>query len=141
MYSHHVLLRSPSSRNTLRLLRYLVLGYILTSSQVLAQDRGPTASSGRPAPQGSGPRPCIHGYVWREAIGPIDDVCVTPQTRQQTWDDNAQTDARRLPGGCDVQTRFRLARIQPGRSRLRYSSSTRSSALRQFASAGAMGAS
>jgi hypothetical protein len=41
---------------------------------------------------------CIQGYVWREATQ-NDLVCVTPATRQQAWADNAQTDARRAPGG------------------------------------------
>ena len=41
---------------------------------------------------------CIQGYVWREATR-SDRVCVTPATRQQAWNDNAQTDARRQPGG------------------------------------------
>jgi hypothetical protein len=41
---------------------------------------------------------CIQGYVWREATRG-DRVCVTPQTRQQAWNDNAQQDRRRQPGG------------------------------------------
>src|SRR5215475_10343251 len=41
---------------------------------------------------------CIQGYVWREATQG-DKVCVTPPIRQQAWNDNAQTDARRAPGG------------------------------------------
>lgn len=45
-----------------------------------------------------GPDTCKQGYVWREAI-PSDHVCVTPATRQQTWDDNAQAAARRDPTG------------------------------------------
>jgi len=40
---------------------------------------------------------CVQGYVWREALHG-DHVCVTAQTRQQAWNDNAQADARRLPG-------------------------------------------
>ncbi|GGP72024.1 hypothetical protein GCM10010185_51760 [Saccharothrix coeruleofusca] len=45
-----------------------------------------------------GPDTCRQGWVWREAV-PGDHVCVTPQTRQQSWDDNAQAAARREPGG------------------------------------------
>jgi len=41
---------------------------------------------------------CIQGYVWREATQG-DHVCVTPGTRQQAWNDNAQQDNRRQPGG------------------------------------------
>jgi len=45
-----------------------------------------------------GPDTCAQGYVWREAI-PSDHVCVTPQVRQQTADDNAQAASRRVPNG------------------------------------------
>jgi hypothetical protein len=45
-----------------------------------------------------GPDTCKQRYVWREAI-PSDHVCVTPATRQQTWDDNMQAPARRDPTG------------------------------------------
>jgi hypothetical protein len=41
---------------------------------------------------------CKEGYVWREAY-PGDHVCVTPQVRAQTVEDNNQADARREPGG------------------------------------------
>jgi hypothetical protein len=41
---------------------------------------------------------CVQGYVWREAVEG-DHVCVTPATRQQAWNDNAQVDNRREPGG------------------------------------------
>lgn len=41
-----------------------------------------------------GPDTCIQGFVWREAI-PSDHVCVTPDTRSQTWYDNSQAGARR----------------------------------------------
>ena len=38
------------------------------------------------------------GYVWREAaLG--DHVCVTPATRQRTWNDNSRAGARRDPNG------------------------------------------
>jgi hypothetical protein len=42
---------------------------------------------------------CIQGYVWREATQ-NDHVCVTPQARQQAWNDNAQQDARRAGSGA-----------------------------------------
>jgi hypothetical protein len=58
----------------------LLLGSTLYSSQASAQAR------------------CIQGYVWREATRD-DHVCVTPQTRQQAWNDNAQQDARRAGSG------------------------------------------
>jgi hypothetical protein len=45
-----------------------------------------------------GPDTCRQGYVWRDAF-PNDHVCVTPQTRQQIWDDNRQASARRDPTG------------------------------------------
>lgn len=41
---------------------------------------------------------CMQGYVWREATRG-DYVCVTPQTRQQAWNDNARQDARRAGSG------------------------------------------
>lgn len=45
-----------------------------------------------------GPDTCKQGFVWREA-GPNDHVCVTPGTRQATWDENALAASRREPGG------------------------------------------
>lgn len=39
------------------------------------------------------PNTCIQGYVWREAF-PNDHVCVTPEVRSQTADDNSQAAAR-----------------------------------------------
>jgi hypothetical protein len=41
----------------------------------------------------SRPATCASGYVWREAF-PGDYVCVTPETRRQAADDNAQASAR-----------------------------------------------
>jgi len=49
-------------------------------------------------PQAFAQAKCIQGYVWREATRD-DYVCVAPPTRQQAWNDNAQADARRQPGG------------------------------------------
>jgi len=40
---------------------------------------------------------CLQGYVWREA-SPTDHVCVTPETRQQTFGDNAAASQRHEPG-------------------------------------------
>ncbi len=45
-----------------------------------------------------GPNTCKQGYVWREADD-SDYVCVSPATRAHTQQDNAQTSARRQPGG------------------------------------------
>src|SRR5215467_10147878 len=41
-----------------------------------------------------GPDTCLQGWVWREAI-PSDHVCVTPEIRAQTANDNSQASARR----------------------------------------------
>jgi len=46
----------------------------------------------------SGPGTCAQGFVWREAT-PADHVCVTPQVRQATHDDNTEAVARRSPTG------------------------------------------
>jgi hypothetical protein len=46
----------------------------------------------------AGPGTCIQGFVWREAV-PNDHVCVTPQVRQDTYNDNTQTAVRRSPTG------------------------------------------
>ncbi|HYO12635.1 MAG TPA: toll/interleukin-1 receptor domain-containing protein [Thermoanaerobaculia bacterium] len=45
-----------------------------------------------------GPDTCKRGFVWREAR-PMDHVCVTPETRRQTVEDNLQAEARRDPAG------------------------------------------
>jgi hypothetical protein len=39
------------------------------------------------------PNTCIQGYVWREAT-PNDRVCVTPEIRTQTAEDNSAADSR-----------------------------------------------
>src|SRR5262249_11196512 len=46
-----------------------------------------------------GPDTCAEGFVWREACGPNDHVCVTPDIRSQAHQDNALADSRRQPGG------------------------------------------
>ncbi|HZN20780.1 MAG TPA: hypothetical protein VFB84_21750 [Micromonosporaceae bacterium] len=69
-------------------------------------DRKEAGSAQRPgsrvSPTGGayGPDTCVQGYVWREAV-PGDHVCVTPQTRDQTWEDNGLADSRRSPTGGD----------------------------------------
>jgi hypothetical protein len=52
-----------------------------------------------PAEAAPAPDTCVSGYVWREAYTG-DRVCVTPQTRTQTWYDNSQAQARRNPYGA-----------------------------------------
>jgi hypothetical protein len=46
-----------------------------------------------------GPDTCMEGYVWREACGPNDHVCVTPDIRKGARDDNAARASRIQPGG------------------------------------------
>ena len=46
-----------------------------------------------------GPETCKQGYVWREACGPNDHVCVSPDVRTQAAADDAQAAARRDPHG------------------------------------------
>jgi hypothetical protein len=49
-----------------------------------------------PAPE-SGPDSCRVGYVWREACGPNDHVCVAPQTRDATAEENRLAASRVAP--------------------------------------------
>ncbi|HET9258022.1 MAG TPA: hypothetical protein VFO16_22865 [Pseudonocardiaceae bacterium] len=53
------------------------------------------ATAASPLPYG--PDTCKQGFVWREAR-PSDHVCVTPQNRQITWDENALAASRVQPG-------------------------------------------
>jgi hypothetical protein len=46
-----------------------------------------------------GPETCRQGFVWREACGPNDHVCVTGATRAQAAQDNSQAASRRSPTG------------------------------------------
>lgn len=46
-----------------------------------------------------GPDTCAEGFVWREACGPTDHVCVTPDIRSQAQQDNQLASHRRKPGG------------------------------------------
>jgi hypothetical protein len=50
------------------------------------------------ASQDFGPYTCLVGFVWREAVA-NDAVCVTPEVRAQTKQDNALAAARRSPSG------------------------------------------
>jgi len=45
-----------------------------------------------------GPDTCKQGYVWREADA-RDTVCVTPEVREQTRNDNQLANSRREPNG------------------------------------------
>ncbi|SNT62370.1 hypothetical protein SAMN05443665_107115 [Actinomadura meyerae] len=63
-----------------------------------------------------GPYTCKTGFVWREAV-PNDQVCVTPQVRDQAATENALAASRRQPGGgaygpdtCKTGFVWRLAR-------------------------------
>lgn len=46
-----------------------------------------------------GPDTCVDGFVWREATGPQDHVCVSVETRDQARRDNDQALGRKQPGG------------------------------------------
>lgn len=50
-------------------------------------------------PQPYGPDTCAQGYVWREAI-PSDHVCVTPDVRTRTQQENATAPGLRDPNGA-----------------------------------------
>lgn len=56
---------------------------------------------GQPAPadKPSGPDTCAQGYVWREAI-PSDHVCVTPDVRSRTQQENSAAADLRDPNGA-----------------------------------------
>jgi hypothetical protein len=68
-----------------KVLAIITLGSALVAAPALAQPYDPET--------------CRDGYVWRDAF-PGDHVCVTPQTRTQTAQDNSQANARRQPGGA-----------------------------------------
>ena len=63
-------------------------------------DRGTKALLTGSGATGPGPDPdtCLTGFVWREAV-PGDHVCVTPETRTQTREDNNLAASRRDPAG------------------------------------------
>lgn len=53
-----------------------------------------------------GPFTCKPGYVWR-AAGPDDVVCVTPEVRERSWEENDLAESRRVgigPSGVDPDT-------------------------------------
>ena len=50
-------------------------------------------------PQPYGPDTCAQGYVWREAI-PSDHVCVTPDVRSRTQQENSAAPGLRDPNGA-----------------------------------------
>lgn len=64
------------------------------ASTALSQDRPAPARMARM----QRPADCVSGYVGREAF-PGDYVCVTPETRQQTAEDNGRAASRVRPGG------------------------------------------
>ena len=68
-----------------KVLAIIMLGSALVAAPAIAQPYGPET--------------CRDGYVWRDAF-PGDHVCVTPETRTQTAQDNSQANARRQPGGA-----------------------------------------
>jgi CubicO group peptidase (beta-lactamase class C family) len=57
----------------------------------------PVASLAPAADLPHGPDTCVNGFVWREAR-PSDHVCVTPETRTLTAQENAAAESRRDPG-------------------------------------------
>jgi hypothetical protein len=42
---------------------------------------------------------CVQGFVWREASGPSDVICVTPAERQQARDQNQNYPYETCPRG------------------------------------------
>src|SRR6516164_3278444 len=50
-------------------------------------------------PSTYGPETCRDGYVWREACGPNDHVCVSGAVRAQAQSDNSQAASRRQGSG------------------------------------------
>jgi hypothetical protein len=74
-------------RTTLMLIGMTLLGLAFAASPQVA------------LAQSFGPDTCVQGFVWREACGRGDHVCVTPDIRTQAQLDNAQANARRQPGG------------------------------------------
>jgi hypothetical protein len=66
-----------------------------TQLRIIAENR---AASDNRSPNGGayGPNTCKNGFVWREAFEG-DTVCVTPEARQLTADDNALGARRVVP--------------------------------------------
>ncbi|GAA2071811.1 hypothetical protein [Actinomadura alba] len=72
------------------------LGRVLAALAVAAGVVAVEAPAAVAAPYG--PYTCKNGFVWREAV-PGDQVCVTPQIRDQAVDENAWAPYRREPNG------------------------------------------
>ncbi|GAA2096793.1 hypothetical protein GCM10009841_08670 [Microlunatus panaciterrae] len=62
---------------------------------------GPVTAAVTPPPQPTDL--CVSGFVWRQARAE-DHVCVTPETRAQTWADNAAAPGRWVVGAYGVHT-------------------------------------
>jgi len=71
----------------------LALAVGMLSSQFLTRER---TGTGRKVPATGDA--CAQGYVWREAT-PADRVCVSPETRSQTAEENRAASTRGNPGG------------------------------------------
>jgi hypothetical protein len=71
----------------------VVVGVVLTSLGLSSQAE--VAAD----PQPYGPDTCAQGYVWREAI-PSDHVCVTPDVRSRTQQENTAAPGLRDPKGA-----------------------------------------
>jgi len=71
----------------------LIAGSVLQQPAALAESAAHQA-----AEQDYGPNTCLVGYVWREAVAG-DVVCVTPEVRSQTRQDNALAGSRRSSSG------------------------------------------
>jgi hypothetical protein len=89
---------SQSGRKRLGLLA-MTLVAALAIAAANAEGAG-TEVAARPASAGQdfGPYTCLVGYVWREATS-SDLVCVLPDVRTQTKQDNALATSRRSPNG------------------------------------------
>jgi hypothetical protein len=72
----------------------LVAGMWMLSSQSLTRERTGIVRSKAPAAADT----CAQGHVWREAT-PADRVCVAPETRSQTAEENRLASTRRNPSG------------------------------------------
>lgn len=69
--------------------------YTIATVHMRAQNDNAQADSRREPNGGAyGPDTCVQGYVWRGATD-TDHVCVVPQTRDDTAEDNVAADSRR----------------------------------------------
>lgn len=76
----------------------LALVAALAAVAALTELGTPAVAVPASAGQDFGSNTCLNGFVWREAV-PSDLVCVTPDVRTQTRQDNALAAARRSPNG------------------------------------------